>query len=229
MEKTNNKNLKISFIINILVVIMTIVTLTISLTRFKFMKGYEPVQQTQFFNYFTVQSNTFMGIVSFIFAIKEFQVLKGTKEKIPVKYRILKMIATIAVSLTFFVVFACMSFVTEGGILSLIRNSNLFYHLIIPATSIINFLFFEKTDTIKFKYTVYGLIPTELYEIYYIINIILNTKNGEISATHDWYYFLQNGVWSAIVVAPMMLGITYIISLTIWKLNKPNKKHLESI
>ena len=147
--------------------------------------------QRHIFSYFTVQSNTFMGIVAFVFAIKEYQVIKGYKKKIPLKYYILKMVATIAVSLTVLAVVACFSFVTKGGLISLLRNSNLFFHLIIPVTSIINYVFFEKIDTIKFKYTLYGLLPTVLYEIYYVIDIISKIDNGKVSATSDWYKFLQ--------------------------------------
>lgn len=51
---------------------MTISTLIISFTGFKFMHDYEPTSeliQTQMFSYFAIQFNTFMGIVSFIFVI----------------------------------------------------------------------------------------------------------------------------------------------------------------
>ena len=37
---------------------------------------------------------------------------------------------------------------------------------------------------------------------------------------YDWYCFVQNGVWTAIIVMPIMLIITYGISLALWKLNK---------
>ena len=74
MKKINNTNIKISIALNILIVIMTVVALAIALSGFKFMKGYEtPGELTglQAFGYFTVQSNVFMAIVSFAFAIKE--------------------------------------------------------------------------------------------------------------------------------------------------------------
>ena len=101
----------------ILTVIMVVVALIITITGFKFMHGYEPsseLPRTQFFSYFTVQANTFMGIVAFAFAIKEYTVLKGTKKEIRLKYYILKMIATIALELTILAIFACFSFVTQG-------------------------------------------------------------------------------------------------------------------
>ena len=217
------KKLKISLIINIITVIMVIFALYISFAKFKFMPGYEPVSElapTPIFNYFTVQSNVFMGIVSLIFIIKEYQVLKGIKKEIPLSYYILKMIATIAVFLTLSVVFLYLGFAVKGGLLGLLRNSNLFFHFIIPITSIVNYILFENTKTIKFKYTLYGLLPTFLYEIFYITNVLNNAENGIVSPVHDWYYFLQNGIWTAIIVAPMMLTVTYILTLIIWQLNR---------
>ena len=130
------------------------------------------------------------------------------------------MVATIAVSLTFIIIFACFSFVTPGGIGSLLQNNNLFFHLIIPVTSIVTFLFFEKTDVIKFDHTVYGLLPTALYEVYYTSVALSNMKNGEVPITYDWYYFLQNGKLIAIAISVFMLVVTYIITLVIWRLNR---------
>ena len=130
------------------------------------------------------------------------------------------MVATVAVSLTFFVVFAIIGFMTKGGHIPLLRNSYLFFHLIILVVSILNFVIFEKTNNIKFKYIFYGLLPTFLYKIYYTINTLVNMKNGTVSVRNDWYSFAQNGIVRTILVAPMMLGITFCLSLIIWKLNK---------
>ncbi len=130
------------------------------------------------------------------------------------------MIAVTAIGLTFLVVFIIFSILLKNGLLSFIRNSNLFYHCIIPVTSIINFLFFEKTDTIKFKHTFYGLIPTILYEMFYTSNVLLYMKDGKVSPAHDWYYFAQNGLLIAMSIPFMMMGTTYIVALIIWRVNK---------
>ena len=232
MKKTDNKNLKISLTLNILVVIMTAVALTIALSGFKFMHGYEnrvELSGVQVFGYFTVQSNVFMAIVSLAFAIKEIKLLKGKITKIPFKYFILKMIAITAVALTFFVVFIIFSVLLKNGLLSLLRNSNLFFHLIIPVTGILNFVIFEKTDEIKYKHIFYGLIPTFLYEIFYTINVLSNMEDGKVSPAHDWYYFTQNGLLIAISIPFIMLGITYIIALIIWGLNKKRRGKLKNL
>ncbi len=165
IKKKNNKKMKISLVINVIISILTINAIIMSIMGFKFMYGYEPYPELvgiPIFSYYTVQSNIFMGIVSFVFANREYQILRGKKKEIPLIYYIFKMVATVAVSLTFFVVFAIFGFTSRGGHISLLKNSYLFFHLIIPVMSILNYVIFEKTNIIKFKYTFYGLLPTFL-------------------------------------------------------------------
>ena len=192
-------------------------------TGFKFMHGYDialEVTKLEMLKFFTVQSNIFVGIISAIFAINEIQILKGKREEIPKTNYILKLMATSAVGLTFFVVFAYLGPISKNGIPSMLMNSNLFFHFIIPVLSILNFILFEKTSKLSFKYSFYGLIPTIIYGIFYIGNILVHMENGKVSTSYDWYWFVQNGVWTALIVVPMLLIITYIISLLIWRFNK---------
>ena len=48
----------------------------------------------------------------------------------------------------------------------------------------------------------------------------MNMKNGAVSLQNDWYSFAQNGLLRTLLVAPMMLCITFGLSFAIWKLNK---------
>ena len=72
-----------------------------------------------------------MGIVALIFVIKEIKLLNGKLDEISNKVYALKLMATVSVGLTFFTVFGYLGPIAEGGILSLLKNSNLFLHLII--------------------------------------------------------------------------------------------------
>lgn len=210
-----NKNNKISKIIDIIIFILTLLASIIMFTGFKFMHGIEPVLESTkigMLRFFTVESNIFMGIIALLFVLK--------KELTKIDY-ILKLMSTSAVTLTFVVVFTYLGFIAKGGIVSLLQNSNLFFHLIIPVLSIINFIFFEKTDKLKsLKNSFYGIVPALLYSIYYMINILIHMENGKISPVYDWYWFVQNGVWTSIIVVPIIFTLTYIISLVLWKLNK---------
>lgn len=218
-----NYKIKISFIINIVTTILTIAACIIMYTGFKFMPGRDIIleaQKLEMLKFFTVQSNIFVGIVSLVFAIKEIKIIKGKFKDLTATDYIFKLMSTTAVGLTFLVVFAYLGPITDGGIPVMLKNSNLFFHLIIPVVSILNFVIFEKTNKISYKKTVYGIVPTAIYGIYYLTNILIHAENGKVSVVYDWYWFVQNGIWTAFIVVPMLFGITYLISLAIWKANK---------
>lgn len=217
------KKLKVSLVINILIVLMVLFATIVMFTGYKFMHVHEIVlESTGFgvFKYFTVQSNVFMGIVALIFAIKEIELLKGKIKKIEKKFYILKLLATSAVGLTFVTVFTYLGAIVDGGILTLLMNSSLFFHCIVPLFSIITFIFFENTKDIRFKEVFYGLLPTFIYGLYYLTNVLIHAENGKVSPTYDWYYFVYYGVWTAVISIPIIFLITYLISLLLWYLNK---------
>ena len=226
----NNKRVKMSLYINIMITILTIIATIIMITGFKFMTGVEPVLESTkigVFKFFTVDSNLFAGIISFIFILNEISIIKGEKKEISDKLYILKLMATTAVSLTFIVVFVYLGNIAENGLISLLLNSNLFFHLIIPILNIIDFIFFIKKENITYKYAFYGLIPTLLYAVFYTTNVIIHIENGRVSPKYDWYWFVQNGLWTIVIVAPMILLITYIISVILLLLNKIINRKLQ--
>ena len=217
-----NNKFKISLILNSIIVLFTSLAFVIKINGIKFLDGYEPVVEKtkiEMFKLFTIDSNLFMGIVALIFVVLEYQVLKGKRKDISKNMYILKLMVTTAVGLTFFVVFAYLGPITKGGIMSMLRNSNFFLHLVIPVLSIITFIFFEKTDKIKLRHVFLGLVPTLVYAIFYLTNILIHMENHKVSPTYDWYWFVQNGVWTALIVAPIIILITYMISFILWKLN----------
>ena len=206
---------KTSLIINAVIFILTVFASFLMFTGIKITNGAEPILETTklgMFKFFTVDSNLFMGIVSLIFVIKNKSITKNM-------YR-LKLMSTTAVSLTLIVVLAYLAPISQGELKSMLQNSNLFFHLIIPVLSIINFTIFENTNKLKIKDTLYGLIPTIIYAILYVINLIIHIENNEISPKYDWYWFAQNGILQAILTAITIITTTYIITLLLWKLNK---------
>ena len=82
------------------------------------------------------------------------------------------------------------------------------------------FLKFLKTDKINFKCTFYGIVPTAIYGYYYLFNVLIHMENGIVSPIYDWYWFVQYGVWTAIIVVPIIFLITYIISCVLWRANR---------
>ena len=212
---------KASLILNIIIVLLTIFASIIMFTGIKITHGAEPILETTkigMFKFFTVDSNIFVCLIALVFVIKEIT----NKEITKIMYK-LKLMATTAVSLTFIIVFTYLGPISKDGIISLLQNSNIFFHLVIPVLSIITFTLFERTNKLKFKDSLYGIIPTIIYAVLYLINILIHMENGKVSPVYDWYWFVQNGVKTAIIVAPMIILISYIISLILWKLNRKEK------
>jgi len=217
--------IRISFVLNIVVFIMTVAATIIMFMGFKFMPGNGPVLEAtslEMFKFFTVDSNIFMGIVALLFAIYEYKYFNKKINSLPKYLYILKLMSCSGVGLTFFVVFAYLGPIYEGGIYGMLLNSNLFYHFLIPVVSIISFIFFEKNNKLNFKDSFYGLVPCLLYSVYYCTNVLLHVENGKVSPLYDWYWFIQNGIWTAFIVAPLILLISYGISFLLYKLNKSN-------
>lgn len=209
---------KESLILNLIIVLLTIFASIIMFTGIKITNGAEPILETTklgMFKFFTVQSNMFMGIMSLVFFIKEIRNEEITKNM----YR-LKLMSTTAVSLTFIMVFTYLGPISKDGLISLLQNSNIFFHLVIPVLSIITLTLFERTDKLEFKDTLYGLIPTFLYSTMYITNVLIHTENGKVSPKYDFYWLVQNGIQSYIIAGILIPLLTYIISLALWKLNK---------
>lgn len=222
----NTKKIKISLAINTLIVLLTLTATIVMFNGINFMHETKPLlasTKLEMFKFFTVDSNLLMGIISIAFIIQEINYLKGKIKIISENLYRLKLSATTAVTLTFVVTFGYLSFIAEGGIKVLLMNSNLFYHLIVPVLSMITFMFFEKTNRLNFKDTLFGLIPTLVYGSFYTTNILIHAENLKVSPKYDWYYFVQNGICTTVIVIPILFIITYIISLILWKVNKENR------
>lgn len=217
------RKIKISLVLNIIIVILTILSSIMMFTGFKFMNGAEPILEVTklgMFKFFTVDSNFLVGISSLTLAIYEKRLLDNSITSIPIKYYILKFMSTVSVSLTLLVVFIYLGPISKDGIGSMLQNSNLFFHLIIPLLSMISFIFFEYHKNFKFKYVFSSIIPTVAYAIFYLINVLLHVENGKVSPIYDWYYFIQGGLWQIMIVGPLMIIVTYIIGIVIFQMNK---------
>ena len=207
----------ISTVLNIVIFILMVFGAIVMFTGFKFMHGEEVALESTklgILKFFTFQSNVFMGIVALFFAI--------TKNKSTTLY-VWKLIATGAVTLTFLIVFGDFWLALGIPIMSMLQNGNLIYHLVIPVLSILTFIFFERTDKIKFRLTFLGMIPTFVYAVFYAIVVFTHMENGVVPKKYDWYGFTNAGIYVGIAVIPAMLILSYIICFLLWLANR--KRH----
>ena len=220
---SSKRKLKISLILNIIIVIMTIFAFIVMFTDFKFMPGKETTiasSRVGRLRFFTIDSNLLMGIAALVFLIQQIKLLKGKIKEIDKKYYIFNLMSTSAVALTFIVVLVYLGQIAPNGLYSMYVDKNLFFHGLIPFVSMINFIFFTNTDKLKKKDIYYGLIPMGLYAIYYITNVIVHIENNKVSEKYDWYYFVQGNIWKVFFVVPLIFLVSYVITYTLWYFNK---------
>ena len=226
MNKKDKKIIIISLAFNIAILLLTIFGCVVLFTGFEFMPEEPLIESTKLgmFKFFTTDSNILMGVVSAVFIACEVAVLFGKRADIPKTAYIIKLVATSAVTLTFLVVFCYLSIVVNGRVDLLLKNSSVFFHLVNPVLAITTFVAFERTKKINLKHTIWSVLPTAAYGVFYITNVSMHVQNGKVSTDFDFYHLIQGGVWQAIFVVPLLLAITYGISVSLWFLNRNGGK-----
>ncbi len=155
--------------------------------------------------YFTVLSNLFNGLIALIYAL---WLIKGVR--ITTGKKTLKLTAVSAVGLTFITVMVFLGPLYGYGMM--FEGANLWMHLILPVLSFISFIAFEREQRIPFYYTYFAGIPTFVYEVCYVGNIILNGK-GSWPDTNDFYGFLSWGNAIGAVIACAVIFVTWLVAV----------------
>ena len=181
------------------------------------------------FKYFTVDSNVLAGLAALVFIIFQVMLAKGKITSIPKAIYALKLAGTAGVSLTMLVTicFLIPQFGEHWYILFM--NNNLFFHLLIPLLCIISFGFFEPMGLYKLSASLFGLIPMALYGIAYTINIAVHLNGPAPLKDYDWYNFLDGKLSNAIISVPVMIIVTWLISLGLWGINYYFSKKVTTI
>ena len=181
MSKT--KISKTELILNLIIVIFAVIGIILMLTS-KAEEGALQSSGLENFKFYTVLTNVFCGIVALIYLICIF-----AKKDIR-KMAALKLAAVCGVAITFAVV--AFMFGPLYGFLQFYKRGNLFFHLLLPVAAMTEFIL-VKRKKIPFKFTVYAAIPTLLYAIGYLLNILINGIGGAWPDTNDFYGFLNWG------------------------------------
>ena len=181
MSRKEHKTFEI--ILNLIIVIFTVIGIILMLTS----KAEEGALQSscfENFKFYTVLTNVFCGIVASVFLV--FKLLKKDTEKI----RALKLAAVVGVAITFAVV--AFMFGPLYGFLQFYKRGNLYFHLLLPVTAMIEFIVIRRKK-MPFRYAVYAAVPTLIYAIGYLLNILINGIGGAWPDTNDFYGFLNWG------------------------------------
>ena len=193
----NKKNSPAEIIFNIVIVVLTVIGIILMLTG-KPEEGALQSTGIENFKYYTVLTNVFCGIVAAVQLL--FILLKKDTDKI----RVLKLAAVCGVAITFAVV--AFMFGPLYGFLQFYKRGNLFFHLLLPVTAIAEFIVVRR-QRMLFRYTIFAAVPTLMYGIGYLLNILINGIGGPWPYTNDFYAFLSWG-W------PVGIGIFAVITLS---------------
>ena len=181
MNRKEHKTFEI--ILNLIIVIFTVIGIILMLTS-EAEEGALQSSGIENFKFYTVLTNVFCGIVASVFLV--FKILKKDTEKI----RVLKLAAVVGVAITFAVV--AFMFGPLYGFLQFYKRGNLYFHLLLPVTAMIEFIVVRRKK-MPFGYAVFAAVPTLLYAIGYLLNILINGIGGSWPDTNDFYGFLNWG------------------------------------
>ncbi len=179
----------ISLILNILIVICGIIG-TYKMLTFTGAGSGLTAMGFENLKFFTVLSNEICAVIAILWIV-----FFALKKDFPI---LVKLMAASAVALTFIIVAAFLQPIYPK--LNLYKGGNLWFHLILPLTAMVEFILMDtskKDDDnskgkIPFRYTFIATIPSVLYGLGYLINILINGV-GEWPNTNDWYGFLNWG------------------------------------
>ena len=188
MSRKDHKTFEI--ILNLIIVIFAVIGIILMLTS-EAEEGALQSSSIENFKFYTVLTNVFCGIVASVFLV--FKILKKDTGKI----RVLKLAAVVGVAITFAVV--AFMFGPLYGFLQFYKRGNLYFHLLLPVTAMIEFIVVRRKK-MPFRYTVFAAIPTLLYAIGYLLNILINGLGGPWPDTNDFYGFLNWGWPGGIVI-----------------------------
>ena len=130
----------VSFIINIIIFLLLIIGLVLE-TFELVMRGEGLYLLVRRFKFFTELSNIFAGITSFVYAYYLFNNKK--KNPIPNVLKILKLISTGSVIVTFLTVIFYLIPVSGSNWKFLVVGSQFIFHIIIPILCFITYTFYE--------------------------------------------------------------------------------------
>ena len=205
---------RLSIVFKILIVIFVIIG-----TVIMFMGAADDtgLATSGFYNlkYYTVLSNLICGIVTLI----DLLTLVIKKRRISVLFRL---IAVSAVGVTFGVVaFFLQPMYRE---MNMYQGGNLWFHLIIPVTAMIEFICFDEDnwqgkDSFPFKYTIIAATSSVIYGFGYLINILINGK-GERPHSNDWYGFLNWGYPVGVIIFVVVVVLNWAVATGIRALTK---------
>lgn len=215
-----NPKLVISLYINFIIFVLTTISTIWMMSGINLSKKLSSLTSTKLgvFKFFTVDSNVFAGLVSLILFM--YLIKNGNAQELPKILWILKLMSTSGVTITLLVTCFYLAPTSKHGYMSLFRNSNFFFHLVIPLLCILSFVFYEGRTDIPNIQSIYGILPILLYAFYYVGTCLSHIENGTISSHFDFYRFFTLGSKYIPIIVIILFGLSWNISFVLTWLNR---------
>ncbi len=213
------KKIHITLLLNTIAFILVLVGVYIMLHPAK-NKGLLTSSGFANLKYFTVLSNLLYGAAAFftiLYILMKYAKTKTFTFSFPLWFQVAKLVSATAVGVTFLVIAAFLGPIY--GHASMYQGSNLYFHLIVPLLALADFLIMEAGSTFTFRYIWLSIIPTLIYGICYLANILINGV-GTWPDTNDWYGFMNWGLPVGIVIFFMNNLMSFGIAALLWKFRR---------
>lgn len=219
----NNKIALILHIINLAFVLFGVIVMFFNI-NYMHTPSILEASGVEFFKFYTVDSNILMGIVSMIDIIYLILILKNKVTTFPKYLKILNLVATTAVGVTFFTVVLFLAPFLGVPFYLFFTNGNLVFHLLVPVLSMVIIVLYMDLENITMIHTLFNVSTVFLYGIFYVITVLTHMVDGKVSYEYDWYGFAQGGPVGIIFSIIIMLSGCYLIGMFLYLLNKKIKK-----
>ena len=177
-----------------LAIIIKVVAIIVSV--YGMMKSFEDMM---FFTYFTNISNLFIDVMLLISLYYDISFIRGKQYKMPQSLYIIKYMATLSITLTFFVYMLILAPTHEAGFMNAYLDNHagsLCVHLINPLLSIIDFLVFDVDYECQNKHVLFATIPPLTYMAFVIVLgqcFSVRWKDGMIAPYNFFNYGAKTG------------------------------------
>lgn len=159
------------------------------------------------FRMFTDLSNMFVGITSAMTIPFAVDGIRQKNYHLPRWIMNLTLASVTAISVTF-VIALCLLTPLVGFVRIMLTSTNLLMHTIVPLIAILSFLFINTYHTIKFKATIFAVIPVAIYAMcYLVLAVVIGEENG---GWRDHYHFLDLMPWYCALV--MILTLAFVLA-----------------
>lgn len=207
-KKTHAINSWLNLVLSCLVVVLVFISLVINLLA----QPTELVEEVgvKTFRMFTVLSNMFVSITTAMTIPFAVDGIRQKNYHLPRWIVNLNFVSVSCITLTFLVTL-CLLAPRAGFGVMMLEGNNLFLHTIIPITTITVLLFINTYHNIKFKATLFALIPVTVYAaIYFVSAIVIGEDNG---GWRDHYHFIELMPWyyALILILLMTFGIANLL------------------